>query len=100
MSKGILSDGSGNLTGITISYLTGEMYGSRTYDVGLGFTNGNDKLLNGYLDRDPGGALGTNVITFTNLSPAIHTPSSLTRCGTQLVLRLPIGSMKTTPRPS
>ena len=44
MSKGILGDGAGNLTGITISYVTGEMFGSGTYNVSLGFTNGNDKL--------------------------------------------------------
>ena len=72
VSKGILSDGAGNLTGVTISYLTGEMSRSGTYNVGLGFTNGNDKLLNGYLNSlDPAtSSTGTNIITFTNLSPA------------------------------
>jgi hypothetical protein len=72
VNKGILSDGAGNLTGVTISYLTGEMFGSGTYNVGLGFTNGNDKLFNGYLNSmDPATSpTGTNIITFTNLSPA------------------------------
>ncbi len=72
VNKGILSDGAGNLTGITISYLTGEMFRSGTYNVGLGFTNGNDKLFNGYLNSlDPAtSSTGTNIITFTNLSPA------------------------------
>src|SRR6266576_5661613 len=54
VNKGILSDGAGNLTGVTISYLTSEMSRSGTYNVGLGFTNGNDKLFNGYLNSlDP-----------------------------------------------
>ena len=72
VNKGILSDGAGNLTGVTISYLTGEMSGSGTWNVGLGFTNGNDKLFNGYLNSlDPANSpTGTNIITFTNLSPA------------------------------
>src|SRR5437773_215968 len=72
VNKGILSDGAGNLTGVTISYLTGEMSRSGTYNVGLGFTNGNDKLFNGYLNSlDPAtSSTGTNIITFTNLSPA------------------------------
>ena len=48
VNKGILSDGAGVLIGVTISYLTGEMFGSGTYNVGSGFTNGNDKLFNGY----------------------------------------------------
>ncbi len=72
VNKGILSDGAGNLTGVTISYLTGEMSGSGTWNVELGFTNGNDKLFNGYLNSlDPANSpTGTNIITFTNLSPA------------------------------
>ena len=72
VNKGILSDAAGNLTGVTISYLTGEMSGSGTWNVELGFTNGNDKLFNGYLNSlDPANSpTGTNIITFTNLSPA------------------------------
>ncbi len=72
VSKGILGDGTSNLTGITLSYLTAEMFGSGTYNAGLGFTNGNDKLLNGYLNSmDPtNSTTGTNIITFTNLSAA------------------------------
>src|SRR5262245_61172053 len=32
VTKGILGDGAGNITGITLSYLTGEMWGSGTYN--------------------------------------------------------------------
>jgi hypothetical protein len=72
VSKGILGDGASNITGIIVSYQTGEMWGSGTYNVGSGFTSGNDKLLNGYLNsQDPtNSTMGTNIITFTNLSSA------------------------------
>jgi hypothetical protein len=72
VTQGVLGDAAGNITGITLSYLTGEMWGSGTYNVGAGFTSGNDKLLNGYLNStDPTNSpTGTNVITFTNLSPS------------------------------
>jgi hypothetical protein len=72
VTKGILGDSAGKITGITLSYLTAEMFGSGTYNVGLGFTNGNDKLFNGFLNSmDPtNSTTGTNIITFTNLSPA------------------------------
>src|SRR5947207_12743420 len=71
VNKGILSDGAGNLTVVTISYLTGEMSGTGTYNVGLGFTNGNDKLSNGYLNSLDAAysPTGTDIITFTTHSP-------------------------------
>ena len=70
--------------------LTGEMFGSGTYNVGLGFTNGNDKLFNGYLNSmDPA--------TSPTGTP---TQSLLTPFGTLPVLRPPIGSTKVTSRPS
>jgi len=67
VAKAILSDEAGNLTGIKLSYLTGEMWGS-----GTGSATPNDKLFNGYLNsQDPTNSpTGTNTITFTNLSPA------------------------------
>jgi hypothetical protein len=72
VSKGILSDEAGKLTGVHVSYLTGEMYSSGTFNAGAGFTSGNDMLLNGYLNSlDPTNSpTGTNSITFTNLSPS------------------------------
>ena len=72
VSKGVLSDEAANVTGIHVSYLTGEMYSSGTFNAGLDFTNGNDMLLNGYLNSlDPTNSpTGTNSITFTDLSPA------------------------------
>jgi hypothetical protein len=72
VSKGVLSDEEANLTGVHVSYLTGEMYSSGTFNAGAGFTSGNDMLLNGYLNSlDPTNSpTGTNSITFTGLSPA------------------------------
>ena len=100
-AKGILSDGAGNLTGITISYLTGEMFGSGTYNVGLGFTNGNDKLLNGYLNStDPGSFREQTSSRLRICRRRAPTPSLLTHFGTLRALRPPIGSMKITRRPS
>src|SRR5262245_8075808 len=72
VGKGILGDSAGQITGITVSYLTGEMWGSGTYNVDLGFAGPNAKLLNGYLNStDPTNSpTGTNIITLTNLSVA------------------------------
>jgi len=71
VTKGILDDSTSNHTGIMLSYATGEMFGSHTYNPGAGFSSGNDKLFNGYLNsQDPtNSTMGTNTITFTNLSP-------------------------------
>src|SRR5258707_3286481 len=67
VAKGILSDEAGNLTGIKLSYLTGEMWGS-----GTGTATPNDKLFNGYLNsQDPTNSpTGANTVTFSNHSPA------------------------------
>ncbi len=72
VNKGVVSDEAANVTGVHVSYLTGEMYSSGTFNAGAGFTSGNDMLLNGYLNSlDPTNSpTGTNSITFTDLSPA------------------------------
>ena len=71
VSKSVLSDDAANVTGVHVSYLTGEMYSSGTFNTGAGFTSGNDMLLNGYLNSlDPTNSpTGTNSITFADLSP-------------------------------
>ncbi len=68
-SDGFLEDSAGNLLGVKLLYLTGEMWGSGTYSQDLGYTNGNQKLFQGYLNSLASDTLtGTNTITFTNLS--------------------------------
>ena len=65
-----LLDSDGAFTGINITYSTQEMGRSTAYDPANNTTNGDSILLNGYLnslgDRSVG---GTNIITFTGLSP-------------------------------
>ena len=69
-SDGFLKDSAGNLLGVKLQYLTAEMAGSGTYSEELGFTNGNDKLFQGYLNSLASDTpTGTNTVTFTNLSP-------------------------------
>jgi hypothetical protein len=63
----LLRDDTPKATAITLAYSTGEMYGSGAFNSAAGITNGNAKLLNGYLnalDND------TNTVTFAGLSPA------------------------------
>jgi len=69
-TKGATFDEAGNLTDIKLSFSTGELYGTGTYNVGFDFTNGNAKLLNGYINSlDPTNSpTGTNIVTFTNLT--------------------------------
>jgi hypothetical protein len=62
----LLRDNSGQVTSITVSYLTQEMYGSGTYGAGAG-GNADAKLLNGYLNAF---ANDTNTVTFAGLNPA------------------------------
>jgi hypothetical protein len=70
-------DNSGGVVGVQLTFFTGEIWASGAYDVnyndpatGFPMTNGNCKLMNGYIDSlDPANTVtGTNTVTLAGLN--------------------------------
>jgi len=71
VTNALLKDNTHQVTAITLTYSTSEMWGSGAFNAAEGLTNGNAKLLNGYLNSLGDRTVGTtNTVTFSGLDAA------------------------------